>query len=93
MTAGVAAFGIGASWAIGEMADNGYNNGAEAVVYAEENGYTNVELVDTDTLTFFSGCDDSDAVKYEMTATAPNGAQANVIACGGVWTALTLRRG
>ena len=92
--AGIAALAIGTSWTLGEIVKSGYNS-SEAKEFVEQSGYTGVELSDTDTvLVGARGCGKGDAVKYEFTATSPNGTpNVSVDVCKGLFKGATIRQG
>jgi hypothetical protein len=78
---------------MGEIVEHGYSEG-DARQYLEQVGYSNEKLIDEDTiLVGFQGCDQTDAVKYEFMATAPNGTAMRVMVCNGLFKGATIRQG
>ena len=78
----------------GKLADSMYGTG-EAQEYVEQQGYTNLAPTDKDMIFLgFRGCADTDAVKYEFSATAPNGQpNVRVAICKGLFKSATVRQG
>ncbi|HET7673080.1 MAG TPA: hypothetical protein VFK11_01025 [Candidatus Saccharimonadales bacterium] len=87
------AFSGGASWGAGELTKATYGSD-DAKEYVQDNGYTNVELEDTDTVFVgVRGCDQKDTLSYEFSAEAPSGNDVDVLVCKGLLKGATLRQG
>lgn len=91
---GTLAFGIGAVWGQGVIADAMYG-ATRAEEFVEQQGYTDVQIDDKDmVLVGLRGCGKSDAVQYKFEATAPNGQEnVRIAVCKGLFKAATLRQG
>lgn len=87
------AFSGGASWVAGEITKATYGSD-DAKEYVEDNGYTNVELEDTDTVFVgVRGCAQQDTLSYEFHADSPAGNEVDVLVCKGLLKGATLRQG
>lgn len=87
------AFSGGASWGAGEITKATYS-ADDAKGYVEDNGYTHVELEDTDTIFVgVRGCDQKDTLSYEFSAESPSGNNVDVLVCKGILKGATLRQG
>jgi hypothetical protein len=90
---GMAAFAIFGSFVPGMIADAGYGE-EKAKGFAEDQGYSNVQVTDKDIfLPEWRGCGSSDVVGYDLEATSARGVQVELIVCKGILKGATLRQG
>lgn len=94
ISAGAVALAAYLAFGAGLIADAEYGSD-RAQRYVEQQGYTDVELIDKDLfLVAWRGCASDDSVAYDFKATAPNGTQnAGVKVCDGLLKAATIREG
>lgn len=71
----------------GSMVDNG-----KALKAVKDDGYTSATIKDKSVVfPGWSGCDDSDAAEFDVTATNVTGAKVNLTVCCGIIKACTIR--
>jgi hypothetical protein len=86
------AFGLGADYVAGQIADAGY--GADkAATYLEDAGYKNPKLTGVNHLAVnLQGCGQNDEVKYNFNVTTSRNTLGHMAVCKGILKGATIRQ-